>query len=63
VMGANETLSPTAVQALVREAGVDASINAVRNHLTRLADEGRLMRWPDGRFGEPEPDFSDDVPF
>jgi hypothetical protein len=41
------------VQAQIEAEGVPASVNAVRNHLTRLVQEGRLSRDTDGRFGIP----------
>jgi hypothetical protein len=76
VRAAEKPLTPAEVHELVRQQGVNASLNAVRNHLIRLADQnGSLTRTDDGRFmasfvpprvGEPG-DFAaganDDIPF
>ncbi|HEX5467431.1 MAG TPA: hypothetical protein VFW80_00125, partial [Gaiellaceae bacterium] len=39
------------VQGQIAAEGIAATANAVRNHLTRLERDGRIMRFDDGRFG------------
>src|SRR5688572_5271234 len=46
-----KALTVAEVKDLVAENGITASLNAVRNHLNRLVDDGRLARYTEGRFG------------
>jgi hypothetical protein len=57
--------SPAAVHKILAAQGVDASLNSVRNHLTRLVDKnGWLIRMGDGTFiPAPKPPADDDIPF
>lgn len=53
----DEPMSPAQVHEALKEQGLPASLNSVRNHLARLVDQhGWLRRTDDGRFvGDPEP--------
>jgi len=79
VTTARRPLTVAEVHERVTSGGVEVTLNAVRNHLTRLEEDGRLVRLPDNRFGRPfvptrdpesiapEPDSGeaddDDIPF
>jgi hypothetical protein len=54
VVSAGQPVAPADVYELVAKSGITASLNAVRNHLARLADKDhRLQRTLDGRFAAP----------
>jgi hypothetical protein len=51
VMAARNPLTAAEVHQAINEAGIHVSLNAVRNHLTRLEEDGRLLRTAGGAFG------------
>jgi hypothetical protein len=47
---AAQPVTAPVVTRLFADRGIDTSVNAVRNHLVRLVDDGKLMRLEDGSY-------------
>lgn len=59
----DKPLTAAEVQEEIARQGLTVTLNAVRNHLNRLADDDhRLIRLPDGRFGMPVTRVQHDIP-